>query len=86
MIAQGSLHFQTEGMRGNLLAYAEPRKHAPGQRSLFTSFRAVRGAAYANTIVILYVVTASLGAISRLAITATTVTWIDDGVPHSVTS
>lgn len=30
--------------------------------------------------------TASLGAISRLAITATTVTWTDDGVPHSVSS
>jgi len=35
----------------------------PGQRTLLTSFRAVRGSAYANTIVILYVVTASLGAI-----------------------
>ena len=30
--------------------------------------------------------TASLGAISRLAITATTITWIDDGVPHSISS
>ncbi len=35
----------------------------PGPRMLLTSFRAVRGAAYANTIVMLYVVTASLGAI-----------------------
>jgi hypothetical protein len=30
--------------------------------------------------------TSSLGAVSVLAITATTVTWIDDGVPHSVSS
>ena len=32
-------------------------------RSMFHSFRAVRGAAYANTIVILYVATALMGAI-----------------------
>src|ERR1700675_4471906 len=35
----------------------------PGPRSLFQSFRAVRGAAYTNTIVVLYVVTATLGSI-----------------------
>jgi hypothetical protein len=35
----------------------------PGERSLFASFRAVRAAAYANTIVILYVATAAMGAI-----------------------
>jgi hypothetical protein len=40
-----------------------PVRAAAGPRSLFTSFRAVRSAAYANTIVVLYVVTASLGAI-----------------------
>lgn len=32
-------------------------------RTVFASFRAVRAAAYANTIVVLYVVTATLGAI-----------------------
>ena len=35
----------------------------PGQRSLFASFRAVRSAAYTNTIVVLYVATATLGSI-----------------------
>jgi len=34
-----------------------------GGRSVFHSFRAVRSAAYANTVVVLYVVTATLGAI-----------------------
>jgi len=34
-----------------------------GTGSLFRSFRAVRAAAYANTVVILYIVTATLGAI-----------------------
>lgn len=35
----------------------------PDRRSLFASFRAVRSAAYTNTIVVLYVVTAALGSI-----------------------
>ena len=35
----------------------------PGQGSLFASFRAVRAGAYANAIVVMYVVTATLGAI-----------------------
>jgi hypothetical protein len=35
----------------------------PGPRSLFASFRAVRSAAYTNTIVVLYLVTATLGSI-----------------------
>jgi hypothetical protein len=35
----------------------------PGERSFFSSFRAVRAAAYSNTIVVLFVVTATLGAI-----------------------
>lgn len=34
----------------------------PGQRSLFASFRAVRAATYTNTIIVLFVVTAALGA------------------------
>jgi hypothetical protein len=36
---------------------------APGQRSLFASFRAVRAGAYTNTITVMFVVTATLGAI-----------------------
>jgi hypothetical protein len=36
---------------------------AAGQRSFFASFRAVRAASYANTIVILYLLTATAGAI-----------------------
>lgn len=39
-----------------------PATAGPG-RTVFTSFRAVRAAAYANTVVVLYVVTATLGAI-----------------------
>lgn len=36
---------------------------APGRRSLFASFRAVRSAAYTKAIVLMFVATASLGAI-----------------------
>lgn len=36
---------------------------APGPRSFFASFRAVRGAAYVNPVIVLYLVTAALGAI-----------------------
>ncbi len=36
---------------------------AAGGRSVFHSFRAVRGAAYANTVVALYALTATLGAV-----------------------
>ncbi len=40
-----------------------PAPAAAGPRSMFASFRAVRAAAYANTIVVLYVMTATLGSI-----------------------
>ncbi len=36
---------------------------APGERNFFASFRAVRAGAYSNTIVVLFVATACLGAI-----------------------
>jgi hypothetical protein len=36
VLAQAHLRFETYGIRGNLLSYAEPRKHAPGQRALVT--------------------------------------------------
>jgi hypothetical protein len=36
VLAQAHLQFQAQGYRGNLLSYAEPRKHAPGQRARVT--------------------------------------------------
>ena len=36
VLAQAHLRFESYGVRGNLLTYAEPRKHAPGQRALVT--------------------------------------------------
>jgi hypothetical protein len=36
VLAQAHLRFESKGIRGNLLTYSEPRKHAPGQRSLVT--------------------------------------------------
>lgn len=36
VLAQAHLRFESNGMRGNLLSYAEPQRHAPGRRSVVT--------------------------------------------------